>query len=179
MLTIIVADIFGNSPALQQLAKQLSKQDVLIVDAYAGQKMDFRNEQTAYDYFSQNIGLATYAQQLKEKLSALKQPFNIIAFSVGGSAIWLNCEWLNSTQVNRVICFYASQIRHHINLQPAIPIQLVLPKYEQHFDIQELKKVLVTKKNVTIKHSDYLHGFMNQLSTNFSPVAYQQWLKEI
>lgn len=174
-----MADIFGNSQALQELATQLAGKDSLIIDAYAGQKMNFHTEQMAYDYFMHNVGLTAYALQLLEMLKTIDQPFNIIAFSVGGSAIWLNCEWLKSTKVNRVICFYATQIRHHIELQPVLPIELVLAKSEAHFNIDEFKKILKTKKNITIKHSEYLHGFMNKLSGNFSPKAYQayqQWL---
>jgi len=182
MLTILVADIFGHSPALKQLAEQVAGQNTLIIDAYAGQCFDFNNEQQAYDYFTEQVGVNRYALQLQEKLSIIKEPFNIIAFSVGGAATWLSSEWLNTTKVNRVVCFYASQIRHHPDLQPTKPVELVLPKHEQHFDINEFKKGLITKENVTITHSEYLHGFMNKLSTNFSPVAYQsyiQWLKEI
>ena len=95
MLTVLVADIFGNSHVLQQLAKQLAGQNTLIIDPYAGQTMDFSNEQLAYNYFSKHIGLTVYAQQLQERLSIINQPFNLIAFSVGGAAVWLNAHQLS------------------------------------------------------------------------------------
>lgn len=176
MLTILVADIFGNTVALQQLAKQLATKEFLIIDAYAGQMINFNNEQTAYEYFNHHVGLRSYAQQLQKKLVKIKQPFNLIAFSVGGSALWLNAKLLKTTKVNRVVCFYAAQIRHHLERQPTVTIELVLPTSEPHFDMGDLKNRLSTKPNVIINQSEYLHGFMNQLSVNYDALGFQQYL---
>jgi hypothetical protein len=181
MLTILVSDIFGQSLALMKLAEQFTTQkpplDVLIIDPYAGQIIDFKNEQTAYDYFSKQVGLIRYAQLLQEKLNSIKQPFNLIAFSVGGAAVWLNSAMLANTQVDRVICFYASQVRHHLTIQPSVPIEFILPQHEHHFDINELAGHLKSNKQITLTQSTYLHGFMNQLSNNFNQQAYDQYKK--
>jgi len=179
MLTILVADIFGNTSALQQLATQIADDNFLIIDPYAGKVIDFDNEQSAYDYFSNNVGLINYAQQLQEKLTIVNQPFNLIAFSVGGSATWLNSQWLIKSKVNRVVCFYAGQIRYHYEQQPSVNLELILPIYEAHFEINALKEKLSSKKNVTIEQSKYLHGFMNQLSVNYDLQGYQQYLTKL
>ncbi|WP_022939888.1 hypothetical protein [Psychromonas hadalis] len=179
MLTVFVADIFGKSEALQQLAEQVAGQETLIIDAYAGQCIDFKNEQAAYDYFSEQVGLSQYAQLLQEKLSSIKQPFNLIAFSVGGSAVWLNSAMLANTQVNRVVCFYASQIRHYLSIQPSILIELILPKSELHFDITEFAQNLHKKQRVKIIHSQYFHGFMNKLSLHYDPLGFQGYVHKL
>lgn len=181
MLTLLVADIFGNSQVLQQLAREIAGNNTVIIDPYSGEIMNFSDEQIAYQYFSEHVGLTRYAEQLKGQLQSINQPFNLIAFSVGGAATWLISEWLIETKINRVVCFYASQIRHHQEIRPVLPIELILPKSEIHFDVLALKTNLSNTKNVMIKHSEYLHGFMNQLSPNYSPSAYQgylKWLKE-
>lgn len=177
MLTVLVTDIFGDSEALQQLANDLTEAKVLIVDPYAGKVMDFENELLAYQYFSDNVGLANYAQQLLGKLQTINQPFNLIAFSVGGSATWLNADRLSNTKVNSATCFYPSQIRHHLEQKLASPIEVVLPKSEPHFNIAELRQALICKENVIITQSNALHGFMNLLSDNYSYATYQTYLK--
>ncbi len=178
MLTVFVADIFGKTTALQELAEQIADTDYLIIDPYQGQMMDFINEQSAYGYFSEKVGLTAYALLLKEKLNRINQPFNLIAFSVGGSAVWLNSEDLSNTKVNRVVCFYASQIRHHLSIQPSCLIELVLPAFESHFKLSEMTAELASKDKLCIIETPYLHGFMNKLSENFNPSAYKRYLHE-
>jgi dienelactone hydrolase len=177
MLTIFVSDIFGLSPALKQLTKQLNTapENIYIIDPYSGQVNDFENEQVAYGYFSEQIGLNHYASLINDALRNINQPFNIIAFSIGGSAVWLNAEMLAETQVNRIVCFYASQIRHHLTICPSVPIELILPHHEKHFDIKLMAKKLTDNKQVTLHHSHYLHGFMNPLSNNFDVQAYDEY----
>lgn len=184
MLTVLVADIFGHTPELSKLAEEVAGQESLIIDAYSaveisGQKRNFKNEQLAYDYFSNQIGLNSYALIVKKKLSEIKEPFNLIAFSVGGSAVWLNASMLKDTKVNRVLCFYASQIRHHITIQPSVAIELILPLNETHFDISELANQLKDTAQVTLHQSTYLHGFMNKRSENFNPLAYKHYIKQL
>lgn len=175
MLTIFVSDIFGQSLALQALADKIAPHDILIIDPYAGQLINFENEQVAYDYFSEQVSLPSYTTLVMEKLNAINQPFNLIAFSVGGSATWLNSANLAETQVNQAICFYASQIRHHLTIQPKIPIELILPLHEKHFDINELASRLTNNKQITLTKSVYAHGFMNQLSEHFNQQGYDEY----
>jgi hypothetical protein len=175
MLTIFVSDIFGQSLALKILADKIAPQDILIIDPYAGQSIDFKNEQVAYDYFSEQASLPRYAALVQERLNNINQPFNLIAFSVGGSAIWLNSARLAETKVKKVFCFYASQIRHHFTIQPNVPIELILPQHEKHFDINELASCLTNNKQITLARSFYAHGFMNQLSENFNQQGYDEY----
>ncbi|PKG39165.1 hypothetical protein [Psychromonas sp. Urea-02u-13] len=175
MLTIFVSDIFGQSLALQALADKIAPHDILIIDPYAGQLINFENEQVAYDYFSDQVSLPSYAALVLEKLNAINQPFNLIAFSVGGSATWLKSARLAETKVKKVFCFYSSQIRHHLTIQPNVPIELILPQHEKHFDINELASCLTNNKQITLARSLYAHGFMNQLSENFNQQGYDEY----
>ncbi|WP_413700869.1 hypothetical protein ACLKMH_03435 [Psychromonas sp. KJ10-10] len=181
MLTVFVADIFGKTKALQQLASQLVEQpeDILLIDPYQGEIIEFESEQQAYQYFNKQIGLPDYAQHLTHCLNKIKQPFNLIAFSVGGSAVWLNATNLINTQVNKVVCFYASQIRHHLTIIPSVPIDLILPRYELHFDIIDLAIDLNNHKQVTLTPCEFLHGFMNQLSKNYDPKGYYHFQQKL
>ncbi|PKF60793.1 hypothetical protein CW745_13035 [Psychromonas sp. psych-6C06] len=174
MLTVFISDIFGQSEALKSLAQAISD-EFIIIAPYSGQSITFANEQEAYHYFTKQIGLDDYAQQVKTQLAKIKQPINIIAFSVGGAALWLNAEQLKQSQVNQVVCFYPSQIRHHLTIQPQVAMTLVLPICEKHFDIDEMAKRLAKTNLVTLEKSVYQHGFMNQLSNNFNLQGYKKY----
>lgn len=87
MLTVFVSDIFGQSLVLKQLADKIALHASIIIDPYGGQIIDVKDEQVAYDYFTEQTDLTHYAHQLQEKLDATNRPFNLIAFSVGGSAV--------------------------------------------------------------------------------------------
>jgi dienelactone hydrolase len=81
---------------------------------------------------------------------------------------------------HRVVCFYGSQIRTHKHIKPCVRVDLVLPKWEPAFDVEQLARELSTKPNVKIHRTPYRHGFMNLLSKNFSAMAYEKyiaWLK--
>lgn len=50
MQTIIIADIFGRTAALERLATEISE-DALILDPYDSEYMTFKNEEVAYGAF--------------------------------------------------------------------------------------------------------------------------------
>ncbi|MBU2239357.1 MAG: hypothetical protein KJ609_06995, partial [Gammaproteobacteria bacterium] len=87
MEIIVITDIFGRSTALEQLAEKISK-NALILDPYDSEFMDFKNEEAAYVYFSENVGLGSYADKLKQVLLEQQGEVLLIGFSVGASAIW-------------------------------------------------------------------------------------------
>ncbi len=107
----IVSDIFGRTPALENLCKALGS-NVDIIDPYAGKYMCFKTEQEAYDFFMANVGLEAYCCVLKSKLEKDSIPLILIGFSVGASAIWQVSESFSNKKIKHVVCFYGSQIRH-------------------------------------------------------------------
>ena len=177
MNNIIVADVFGKTPALITLGKAI-KADV-IVDPYDGKYMNFENEVQAYSYFIENIGLEAYLEMLSKTINECSGECVLIGFSVGASVIWKFSEstpiHLNE-RVKWAVCYYGSQIRHLTKLSPMFEMKLVFPKMESHFDVLALQKILAKKKKVRTIRVDYLHGFMNTHSSNFDRLGYKKHL---
>lgn len=176
MCVLIASDIFGQTTALDTLVGRLES-DTLVADPYGGIRMDFRSESDAYQYFQTNVGHATYRLQLKHTVQSHPDIRQLIGFSVGASACW---QLLADEQIHTLeqgLCFYGSQIRHHLDLKPRRPTKLILPREEPSFDLQILTSELRGTHNIELIHTPYLHGFMNQRSQNFDPLGYEQLLE--
>lgn len=178
MKTILIADIFGKTPALLSLAKSLSGEFELL-DPYGGEMLNFTDEAHAYEYFIEYQGIEHYATSIEHYLRNITEPVSIVAFSVGAAALWQVSNALSSGQIKSAYCFYGSQIRHYPTLTPAIPMTLIFPKMEAHFSVPALIEQLATTTNVTIEQSVYLHGFMNECSVNFDSKGMQHYLSFI
>ena len=176
MRHLLIADIFGRTPALEELAKAMPV-STEIIDPYNGRFKAFDNEQQAYDYFCSEVGLDSYCSHLKQLVEALEQSIVLTGFSMGASAVWKLAERVKSNKIKTAFCFYGSQIRHELNIQPEFPTTLILPAFEQHFSIQQLHNELKERNNISLIKSQYLHGFMNRYSKSFSEAGYQQFLK--
>jgi len=109
---------------------------------------------------------------LFNKLKTSNDPVSLIGFSVGAAAIWMISD-RKKLKVNAAQCFYGSQIRHHTNITPSFPIELIFPLSEPHFSVTEAIIKLSGRPNVKITQVPYLHGFMNQCSTNYNAVGYE------
>ncbi len=175
MSIILVSDIFGRAAAFKKIAATLGA-DILI-DPYSGFDQQFTCEDQAYEYFSQHVGLDAYTAEVAKAIKTVQQISLIIGFSIGASAIWRLSDKLFASNIERAICYYGSQIRNFIDIQPNIEIQLIFPYEEAHFDVAELQSKLVNKANIKITKANYLHGFMNEHSDNFNQTAYQTQLK--
>jgi dienelactone hydrolase len=179
MRTLLVSDIFGKTSSFKALAEAISE-NVEIIDPYAGAEISFADETEAYAYFMKNVGLERYCQIVNRHVTSISQPTEIIGFSVGASAIWILSEILSPLVFQRVVCFYGSQIRYHKNINPCVCVELVMPKLEPTFNVEKLSRELSNKPSVKIHRSQYMHGFMNHLSKNFSSIGYEKyivWLK--
>lgn len=173
MKTIVISDIFGRTAALEQFVEEIS-QDALILDPYDSEFIDFKNEESAYAYFSENVGLGSYTDKLKQILLVQQDEVLLIGFSVGASAIWNVSGDESITVVKKAICYYGSQIRSNVVCNPRFPIELVFPSMERHFSVDELIHQLSGKKNESIRQVHYLHGFMNELSLNYDSQGYSE-----
>jgi len=182
----IVSDIFGKTSALERLGEtlgSLTNSNVDIIEPYDGKMMGFTDEQSAYHYFSDHVGLTTYTEQLQDSINACAQELILIGFSIGTSAIWQLSQGSNNVINQRsvtnngiiqtAIGFYGSQIRHQLEIIPTFPIELIYPKSELHFSVTDLMNKLRDKEQLTLTQVDYLHGFMNRHSTNFNQQGYQ------
>lgn len=140
--------------------------------------MNFSSDENAYEYFSHNIGLEKYVKMVRDRISQINEEFEVLSFSMGGSAIWVLSEILCNKNISRAVCFYSSQIRYYPKIKPLIKMTLIFPKYEEHFCLQEMKNKIQDTKNVSIVQSEYLHGFMNKYSKNYNEEGYKKYLKK-
>ena len=171
MKIIVLSDIFGRTTALERLVEEIY-QDALILDPYDSEYIGFENEEAAYAYFSENVGLGSYTDKLKRVLLEQQDEVLLIGFSVGASAIWNVSGDEPITVVKKAICYYGSQIRNNVTCRPRFPVEMVFPAMERHFLVDELIHQLSGKQNVSIRQAPYLHGFMNELSLNYDSKGY-------
>ncbi len=176
MSVIVVADIFGRTPALEKLCSELPVA-VEIVDPYEQFFMAFKQESEAYQCFMSQVGLDKYTEILIEKCLSTRQVKTLVGFSIGASAIWRLSETLAADNVSSAFCFYGSQIRHFSTINPCFNIEVFLPRIEQSFSVNEMGLMLSEKKTVTINNTPYLHGFMNRCSQNYNQEGYQKYHK--
>ena len=135
MISVIVADIFGKTPALEELANIICKNH-LIVDPYDGQYKMFQTESDAYEYFSSNIGLGNYSKHLINSLTNLDSSVNLVGFSIGAAAIWNLSGSFASSRINKATCFYGSQIRNNRKVVHYFPLLLLSQKQKNTFRYQ-------------------------------------------
>ncbi len=176
MKLIIASDIFGRTPALEQLADDLLRDKIkpVIIDPYNKKRMAFKSESEAYAFFMKNVGLKGYQHHLYTHIKYEKEALFLVGFSIGASAIWMGLA-KNNLQ-GRAICFYGSQIRYYPDIEPTINTRLIFPEHEPGFNVTALIESVSIKQNVICSCMPYSHGFMNQLSDNFNPAAYQDAL---
>lgn len=173
MQNIIVSDIFGRTESLEEFASNFSA-PTEILDPYSAKFMSFPNEQEAYTYFSKHVTLEQYSNSLLNRIQSTKSTINLIGFSVGASVIWKISNNTNCSNVTSAYCYYGSQIRNHVNIEPLFPVSLIFPASESHFSVNELIENLVNRNNVTIRQVSYLHGFMNVHSVNYNQQGCRQ-----
>ena len=172
--TILVADIFGLTDELIELSEAIGG-NAIILEPYDGEKNLFSSEKSAYQFFTNEVGLEKYAGHVLNEISKYNK-VRLIGFSVGAAAIWSCSTKLKKTQVKHAYCFYGSQIRNLMHTTPNFPVNVVLPKYEEHFSIQKMDELFQRMENITIQRSDFLHGFMNKRSCNFNQAEYNRYI---
>lgn len=172
MSIILVSDVFGLTPALLEISEKLGA--CTIVDPYNGQIMGFQNEAEAYSYFVKEIGLDNYLSSLFESVESIDEPTTLIGFSVGASVIWRLSEKKVNNLIKQAFCYYGSQIRNFTQIEPRFKVNLVFPKSEAHFDVEELQDKLSNKANTKTEKVEYLHGFMNFYSNNYNNSGYSK-----
>lgn len=173
MKVIIASDIFGRTEALEKLASELPGK-IEIVDPYHSE-ITFEDEVKAYAFFTQEVGLDQYTQQLFDTVKVSNAPVSLLGFSMGASAMWRLSAEVEIDNVASAILFYGSQIRRYVDINPQFTTSLIFPAQEEHFSVTELIAQLENKNNVHIHQSEYFHGFMNDYSKNYNKQAYDQY----
>ena len=174
MSIILVSDVFGVTPALLEISEKLGA--CSIVDPYEGQLMGFESEAEAYSYFVKTVGLDNYLTHLLRSVQLIEHQTTLIGFSVGAAITWRLSEISGIQLIKQAYCFYGSQIRNFTHIEPNFEMNLVFPKSEPHFDVVELQNILSLKAKVNAERAEYLHGFMNYYSMNYSHSGYTKYI---
>lgn len=175
---IVVSDIFGKTPALEATTRAIAE-SAEIIDPYQGVYRPFESEAEAYPYFSTHVGIDAYASTLDKRLKQFTQPVTLIGFSVGASALWRVSQFGSNYSVVKGYGFYGGQIRHDTEICPQFDIELIFPAHENHFSVTQVIRQLADKPKTCIHQVEYLHGFMNPLSSNYSQDGYDYWTKQL
>ncbi|ACV68484.1 conserved hypothetical protein [Desulfohalobium retbaense DSM 5692] len=179
--TICIADIFGTTPAFERLCQAIGGA-VEVVDPYSGLQRKFASEQEAYAYFMTEVGLDRYSEMVRDQIAAAQDSACLVGFSVGAAVAWSLTGASLADQVSCGVCFYGSQIRHMLDIQPVVPVTCILPTSEPAFCVQTLAKALSGRNNVSVETTPYLHGFMNEVSANYDRqgcAVYLEWLQRM
>ena len=179
MHILIATEIWGRTPHVDALAQTLRKgrHDSLIVDPYDGLDPAFGSEDEAYAAYIEHCGHAAYARRVSQALHGLDGPVVLIGFSAGAGAVWATVCMDTPAPVVQAACFYGSAIRTMADKVPAVPVDLIFPAHESHFDVGELAARLQTKPHVTCHMTSEGHGFMNPLSAYHSADATSHWTR--
>ena len=180
MRLVVVTDIYGRTKCLEELLNCLSTkyESISIIDPYENLEINFSNENEAYTHFQEKIGLNRYIDKLYQYLTDRENSeYHLLGFSVGASAVWAVSEMHQFKKKTKGICFYSSQIRNLLQVQPKIEIDLYFPKMEPCFNVDEVIGVLMEKAKVNTFKTSYLHGFMNQKSKNYNEDGFSKYLK--
>ncbi|TMN82705.1 MULTISPECIES: hypothetical protein [unclassified Pseudoalteromonas] len=171
---IIVSDIYGKTPALQDFCKALNTKFTL-VEPYGGKEQAIESEENNYKNFIKECGHNAYTTMLHKKFDRLISPTVCIAFSAGASAAWRAQLLTGNPHLKKVVGFYPSQIRNYLNLKANVPCEFIFPYHETHFDVTAVINELNEKQNVICQPTGYCHGFMNKRSLNYNEQAYQHF----
>lgn len=182
MNLIAVTDIFGKTQCFEELLNDISPNysSIEVVDPYNGERIDFRDEDEAYKHFLKVMGVEQYSKHLNQKLIGKENVEQLLlGFSVGASAVWLISETLKLHKKTKGVCFYSSQVRKYLHMEPKIGIDFFFSKSEPTYDINAVASRLSCKENVNCYETDYFHGFMNKKSPNFNQVGYEKYLERL
>jgi len=180
---IIVTDIFGLNPHINNLVQALNHQisaNIKVIEPYNGVIQSFTDDENAYQAFIKQCGHRQYAEKVNQVLKQVIGDTIIIGFSAGASAAWKNTEIANGSigkkplsHLKHVIGFYPSQIRNQLDINPCCEVTLIFPKKEPHFNLEETIQILSKSKSVSCFKTIYEHGFINPSSKNYSKIAAQ------
>ena len=178
---IIVSDIFGYNDYLKQLIADCHfSSAVTIIDPYNRRGLKFDGQADAYECFNCNGGLDALTFKVKTFVSTLTQPSFLIGFSAGASAIWrVLVDSEHADMIEGGLCFYPGQIRHHLDLTPLSPVELIFPCHEAHFDLQPVIESVRLLPNTLCQQLDAQHGFMNRQLVEFDKGIYSEFCQNL
>lgn len=175
--TLMVPDVFGATDDFHQLAATVSD-SCHVVDVYRSCGVDrpdpTAGDTAAYEWFQQHVGFEQYAAQVAQAVRNVKRKTRIIGCSVGAAAVWKAAGTETSDLIEYAVCCYGGQIRHMAHLPPRWPVLCVLPEFEPHFDVHQLRLAVARHPRVKV-HTLSQHGFLNVHSVGFDRAIRDQF----
>lgn len=171
---LIATDVFGNTPAIASLSRQL-RASCLIVSPF---EADFQvqTEQQAYQAFLASGGVAAYARKIRALIEQQSQLKHFIGFSIGASAWWMdNADC--AAQLTTATLFYGSRIRNYLDLPSHCPTHFVFAEHEAAFQVSQVVKSLQQRGHQAEIALGCRHGFMNPYSSGFSLKTQTRYLE--
>ncbi len=168
MKTLIVTDIYGETPELGQLAHSFCSNPI-VVSPYCGADPGFYDEEAAYRSFLDYGGIDAYTKKLLNALSSCA-PDALVGFSAGATAAWIALSRPHRISVQLGVLFYASRIRDHLKAAPGCKTQLIFAEHEKRVDSKRLVEALNQQGIAAEIIPDSMHGFMNRRSPGYDPV---------
>lgn len=176
MHIILATEIWGRTPHMNALAERLRPcaAAVVVVDPYDGADPDFGSEQDAYAAYCKQCGHEAFAARVAQALERVGGDTVMVGFSAGATAVWsVLCAAAGT--VRGGVGFYGSGIRTMLDKTPTVPVELVFPAHEEHFEVGAVVDSLSAWPTVHCHMVPQGHGFMNPLSANFDPSAHEAW----
>lgn len=173
MSVLIITDVYGETPAVASLARQLPSPCQIIAPDTGS--TPFTHGQQAYQGFIAAGGVAAYADKIAQFLQTASQqntptcrPIqHVIAFSAGASAWWRQSAQL-AIPIHSATLFYASRVRDHADLNSACPTHFIFAEHEDAFQPAALVQQLRERGHQAEIAPGTQHGFMNPYAAGFS-----------
>ena len=179
MTILLATDVFGPTPALENMVRTLG-QPCVVISPFDDPQLYFHEEKTAYDAFLVQRGVTRYAEKLIHALQEYGANIQMtIGFSAGASALWIASTNEAATQLRANILFYGSRIRDHKNVQPYCPVRLIFAENEPAFNAAALCKDLRDLGHQAELVRGAKHGFMNPHSSGFDGKIQAIFLKQL
>lgn len=173
MSVLIITDVYGDTPAIASLTRQLPAPCHIITPDI--DNAPFTRGQQAYQSFVAAGGVAAYADKIAQFLHNSAQQTtpthhpiqHVIAFSAGASAWWLQSAHL-PIPIHSATLFYASRVRDHAELPSACPTHFIFAEHEDAFHPAPLVQQLRQQGHQAEIAPATQHGFMNPYAAGFS-----------
>lgn len=136
----------------------------------------YLQQDIAYQAFLNNTGFRP--ESITSLVSNLKRGYDkliIIGYSVGATYAWLSAKQF---EPDGIVCYYGSQIRHHVDSVPLCPVLTILAKKE-NFDVTAMHEQLISKHNVKSYLFDAAHGFCDPHCLSYDQTLSKIALKRV
>lgn len=176
---ILIHEIYGKNHFIDA---QCNKFRSLGFDVYCPDLLDenvfsYGEQNDAYAYFYENVGLNAYHQiwELLDKIKCRYEKIYMIGYSVGAALAWRCSE---NPNCSGVVACYGSRIRDFADVRPRCPVFLVFAE-EDSFDVHSVKNKLEGLENVRVSLFRAKHGFLDFDSAHYDAVQAEAAEKKI